>query len=240
MAINHPTNVLDLMDSETKRASERASGAFVPTFLRLTDGQKARISPLFNLTQCVVMAVHNQYNAADPKQSINAICGLEVGNECLHCEAVPNNKKLSAGTVFFLPVYVSTLEQKNDAGIYVPVTYEKDGQTCEVNGLRILELKAFGTVSIIMQTLRGLYADDDRHDIRQYGLIVERIGSGQKTNYTVLPKGPRAMPDVAKALIPTPEKVREMVLAALPPATVISSAPAATSSSKVSEKDNDF
>lgn len=219
MATN-TSDVLSMMDEETRRASERRAGNFVPTFLRLNDGQKARIRPLFNLSQCLVLDMHNKYSQADPKQSINAVCGKEVSDSCLYCEAMVNDRKLTAGKVFFLPVYVSTLEQKNDGGQWVPVTYEKDGQAQEVSGLRLLELKAYGTMSIVMQTLRGLYSDDEKHDIRQYGLIVERIGFGQSTKHTILPKGPGAMPEAAKALIPTLDKVKEMVLSAMPPAGV--------------------
>jgi len=236
------TDVLAMMDSETRRASERATGNFTPTFLRLNDGQKAKIRPLFNLSQCVVLAMHSKFNQVDPKQSVNAVCGTENGGECLHCDAAKaGDKKLNASTVFFLPVYVSTVEQKNESGIWVPVTYQKDGTDFEVSGLRILELKAFGTIGTVLQFLRSLYQEDKEHDIRQYGLIVERIGAGQSTKYTILPKGPTPMPDVAKALVPTQDAVRQMVMTACPPAgTTVVPAAVATSSSKVSERDNDF
>lgn len=236
------TDVLAAMDSETKRASERASGNFTLTFLRLNDGQKAKIRPLFNLSQCVVLAMHSKFNQADPKQSVNAVCGTENGGECLHCDAAKaGDKKLVANTVFFLPVYVSVIEAKNESGIWTPVTYQRGGVDMEVNGLRILELKAFGTIGTVLQFLRSLYSEDKEHDIRQYGLIMERVGAGQPTKYTILPKGPTPMPEPAKIFIPTQEAVRQMILSACPPAgtTVVSSAPAATSS-QVSEKDNDF
>jgi hypothetical protein len=110
--------------------------------------------------------------------------------------------------------------------------------------LRILELKAFGTINTVFQCIRSLYAEDDNHDIRQYGLIVERVGAGQKTEYTILPKGPGAMPEAARQLIPTQEAIRSMILAACPPAgtTIVSATPSSTPSSngKVSDADNDF
>ncbi len=237
--------VLAAMDEEEKRASERPTGTFVPTFLRLKDKQKARVRPLFNLSQSIVLATHNKYNNADPKQSINAVCAQELGADCPHCTAAANDKKLTAGNVFYLPVYVSSVEQKNDNGTWIPVTYKKDDLEEPVAGLRILELKTFGSINQVYTSIRNLFKEDDNHDIRQYGLIIERSdvkrGDNQPPNpiYTILPKGPSAMSDAGKALVPTPEKVREMILAALPPAgvTVVPSSP---KSSAVSERDNDF
>lgn len=232
--------VLAAMDEEEKRASERPQGTFVPTFLRIKDKQKARIRPLFNLSQSIVLSTHNKYNQADPKQSINAICAQELGADCPHCAAAANDKKLTAGTVFYLPVYVSSLEQKNDSGTWIPVTYKKDDLEEPVAGLRILELKTFGSINQVYTSIRNLFKEDDNHDIRQYGLIIERSDTNPKNpTYTTLPKGPSAMPENAKSLVPTPEKVREMILQALPPAgvTAVSSSP---KSSQVSERDNDF
>jgi len=137
------------------------------------------------------------------------------------------------------------LEEKGDDNVWKHVTYKKEDSTeVEVNGLRILELKAFGTINTVFQCIRSLYAEDDNHDIRQYGLIVERVGAGQKTEYTILPKGPSQMPDAAKALIPTQEAVRSMILAACPPAgtAIISSTPSSStpSNGKVKAEDDDF
>ena len=200
-------DVLSMMDDETKKASERASGSFIPTFLRLGAGQKARIRPLFKLDQCVVLAMHSKFNQSNPADSINAVCSTEVGGECPYCEAAKNGEKgLGATTVFMLPVYVSVIEQRGEGDIWTPVTYKKDDKEIEVSGLRILELKAFGTVATIMQTVRGLHKEDEEHDIRRYGLIIERIGAGQQTKYAILPKGPSAMPEAAKNLIPTDRK----------------------------------
>jgi hypothetical protein len=240
------TDVLAMMDSELKRAKEAAkSGSFVPTFLRLNDGQKARIRPLFNLTECVVLPMHNKFNKSNPKESINAVCGLEVGDDCPYCEAVASDKALSASTVFMLPVYVSVIEQQDSqTGLWSPVTYKKDDKEVEVSGLRILELKSFGAVSSIFETIRDLYREDDKHDIRQYGLIIQRVGAFQQTSYTILPKGPSQMPDAAKALIPSSDDVKKMVLAACPPAGTSSSSSSSSSvtstNGKVSERDNDF
>lgn len=229
MAITNPTDVLSLMDAESKRASEpRKSSA--PTFLRLNDRQKARIRPLFNLSQVLALSMHSKFNTASPKDSVNAVCASEVGGDCLYCAAAKDDRKLSAGVSFFLPVYLSTLEEKGDDGKWSIVTFKKDadGVDKEVSGLRILELKAFGTINTVFQAIRSLYAEDDQHDIRLYGLVVERVGAGQKTEYTILPKGPAQMPEVARQLIPTPDAVRSMILSACPPAGTAASTPPPT------------
>jgi hypothetical protein len=232
------SDVLSLMDEEEKKAAERPSGQFVPTFLRLKDKQKARVRPLFNLDGCVVLPMHNKYNKAAPKDSINAVCSSEIGLPCPHCQAAKDgDKQLTATTTFMLPVYVAQLEEKNADGKWVPVTY-KDSNDSDVlvSGLRIIELKAFGTINALLQSLRGLYREDDKHDIRQYGLVIERIGGDQQTKYTLLPKGPSPIPDDAKKLVPTQETVRQMVMAACPPA----GAPSVTAEPPAKEKAADI
>lgn len=221
-------DVLSLMDAESKRASEPRKSS-TPTFLRLNDRQKARIRPLFNLSQVLALSMHSKFNTASPKDSVNAVCASEVGGDCLYCAAAKDDRKLSAGVSFFLPVYLSTLEEKGDDGKWSIVTFKKDDGTEQaVSGLRILELKAFGTINTVFQAIRSLYAEDDQHDIRLYGLVVERVGAGQKTEYTILPKGPSQMPDAAKALIPTADTVRSMILSACPPAGTAASTPPST------------
>jgi hypothetical protein len=212
-------DVLAMMDEEEKKAAERPSGQFVPTFLRLKDKQKARVRPLFNLDGCVVLPMHNKFNKSNPKDSINAVCSSEIGLPCPHCQvAKDGDKALTATTTFMLPVYVAQLEEKNADGKWVPVTYkDSNDNDVFVSGLRIIELKRFGTINALLQSLRGLYREDEKHDIRQYGLVIERIGGNQNTTYTTLPKGPSAMPDDAKKLIPTQETVRQMVMVACLP-----------------------
>ena len=238
--------VMARMDAAEKMAAERAAnaknGTFVPTFIRLSDGQRMKIRPLVNLYQSAVLQTHKKYLKAENKY-LNAVCSVEIEKECPHCAAAKNNKdrELEAAETFMLPVYVNVLEKKNDSGVWVPVTYQKDGVDFEVSGLRVLELKSFGSINQVFKFLRDLYREDASHDIRQYGLIVERSDVNPKNpTYTILPKGPTPMPDVAKSFIPTQDAVRQMVMQACPPAGTTVVTAAVATSSQVSAKDNDF
>lgn len=209
-------SVLDIMEEETQRATQK-TGAFKPTFLLLKDGQKAMIRPLFNLDGVVVMRMHNKYNQGDVKQSINAVCAAEMGQSCVYCADAENDKKLRSAVSFLLPVWVHRIAQKDETGKWADLTYQdQDGKQQPVYGLRVLELKAFGTISAVFQTLRSLHTEDEQHDVTRMDLIIERKGAGQQTSYVVLPKAPSSMHPLAKDARPTVDTVREMVLAACP------------------------
>ncbi len=103
-------SVLDIMDEQIQRAKEvsASGGTYKPIFFRLTPSSKKGISPnqeavirpLFDLDQVVVMAMHRQYNEAEPTRSINAVCARELGQKCKYCELAMTDKKMAASLVF--------------------------------------------------------------------------------------------------------------------------------------------
>jgi hypothetical protein len=210
-------SVLELMDEQIKKAKESpAGGSYKPTFLLLKNGHKALIRPLFNLDAVVVMSMHNKFNQAEPKQSINATCARELDKKCKYCDQVASDKKLAAGVSFMLPVFVYGITD----GEGKPVTYkDADGQEVAVSGIRILELKSFGAISTVLSWLREYFAecrkDDETYSLTSQDFSITRVGEGQKTDYTVLAKAPKPFTRNVSAI--TAERVRERVIEACPP-----------------------
>ncbi len=214
-------DILSEMEAEQKRAASAPKGAFRPIFLNndLKDGVKALIRPLWNLDAALLLPTHHFFNQADPKQSVNAICGRTFGSECLNCDAAQNNKKLTAGKSFFLPVWLYAEQKQGGDGKWAVVTYkDQDGAEHAVGGLRILELQAFGRIADVLQALKTYYQEEDDHSIMVCDFIIEVHGEGTSKKITTMPKAPKLMAPEVRSAIPTRDAVQEMILSVWPPA----------------------
>lgn len=210
-------DVLAAINQELTRASlPKASGK--PTFLFLKEGQKALLRPLYNLNQALVIKKHNKWSE-NADYRVNAICAGEVNKSCFHCERAKDDKKLSANITFYLPVYVYSVTDTKTGN---QITYKEkteDGKEVEkpVTGIRVLELTSFGTIGAVLKFFNSFYKDDESHTIIGRDFTIEQVGSGQKKSFVCIPKDPKPMSQQMKALIPTPERLRERILEALPP-----------------------
>jgi hypothetical protein len=216
---------LALIDRATERANTpRASKK--PVFLFLSEGQKALIRPVVNLSQAPVMAVHNKWSDK-PEYRVNVICAAEIGKPCDHCDSakVLEDKKLQASDVFFVPVYVySVIEVKTGK----KVTYkERDEHDREVEkpigGFRVLELPLFGKAFSILQALRAYVRDEESHDIRACDFSIEQMGSGKTKNFIITPKAPKTVDPRITQACPAVERFVEAILSARPPLVATSS-----------------
>jgi hypothetical protein len=212
-------DVLTLIDNATERANAPKASR-KPVFLFLSEGQKALVRPLFNLTDAIVMPKHNKWSE-NKEYRVNAICGVEIGKECQHCESAKTlaDKKLNASQVIFLPVYVY---QVVEAKTGVKVTYvEKDdaGNETEkpISGFRVLELPLFGKAFNILQAFRSYMRDEDEHDIRVCDFVIEQNGAGQNKNFVVIPKAPKPVNPKITDHCPDITKFHEAILGACPP-----------------------
>jgi hypothetical protein len=217
-------NVLDLIESELARASApRASKK--PVFLFLKDGEKATVRPLYNLPEMIVLAKHNKWSE-QPSARVNAICAKEIGESCWHCEksGASSDRKMQASNYFYLPVYVySVIDTKTGKQI----TYKEktdDGEVEKaVNGIRILELTSFGTISAVLTSFKNIYKDADYgNSILNNDFTIEQDGAGQQKKFTVIPKPAKPLDPRLKAATPTPDRIKELILAACPPLTGVS------------------
>lgn len=209
-------NALDLIDAELSRASQpRASRR--PVFLFFREGHKALVRPLVNLDQVLVLSKHSKWSS-DPNQKVDAVCASEIGESCWYCNAAKEEKKLRANVYFFLPVWVYAVK---DVHTGQSVTYkDEDGQEKPIEGMRVLELSSFGTISSVLKFFRSFYQDEDSgHTITGNDFTLEQSGEGTKKSYIVMAKAQKPMrADIAQA-IPTFDELRTLVLAARPPLT---------------------
>lgn len=179
-------SVLDMMDEAIQESATKATGGFKPTFLTLKDKQKAILRPLFNLDQAIPLMMHNKFNKSNPKDSINAVCAQEIGKPCALCGLAAEDKQLRPALSLMLPVYVYRIGTKQPDGSWADVTYKNaEDQDVRVQGLRILELKQYGTITAVYQTLRTYYRDYPSHDIGECDFSIERVGAMQNTSYAL-------------------------------------------------------
>jgi hypothetical protein len=186
-------NVLDLIESELARASQpRASKK--PVFLFLKDGEKATVRPLYNLPEMIVLAKHNRWSE-QPQARVNAICAKETGESCWHCEkAADGDKKIQASNYFYLPIYVYSVFDKSGKQVTYKEKTEDDEVEKPVQGIRILELTSFGTISTVLISLKGYYKDADYgNSITNNDYTIEQAGAGQTKKFTVIPKPAKPM-----------------------------------------------
>ena len=224
-------SVLDIMDEQIQRAKEvsASGGTYKPIFFRLTPSSKKGISPnqeavirpLFDLDQVVVMAMHRQYNEAEPTRSINAVCARELGQKCKYCELAMTDKKMAASVSFMLPVFVYQIVDQGDdlKGSRVLTYTDADGKEVQISGIRILELQAFGKIGDVLDWLRN-YARDERKEDASYILtsqdfVIARKGAKQTLSYSIRARKPKPFEIETRPL--TEARVRERVIEACPP-----------------------
>lgn len=220
-------DVVAMMDEQEAKAAERENQpkrSYKPTFLRLSDKQKCMFRPLNNLDGAAVMEMHNKFNKADPKLSIDAVCAAENGDPCQHCiDAAAGDKKLKADRLFLLPVYVYKIWYTKrgvtnkgvafQAGEVLMETDENDNEK-PVSGIRLLKLSfERGTLVPVAQSLKGRYKEGD--DLRRRDFTLERFGADQTTYYVLDAKDPSTF---EKKLAPvTVDRIRERAFEACPP-----------------------
>ncbi|HEX9502850.1 MAG TPA: hypothetical protein VF974_00825 [Patescibacteria group bacterium] len=220
----------EAFDRATERAEKAAeaakaakAGGKKPLFLWLKPGHKALIRPLCpRLSGGVKLMKHNQWNK-DRDLNISSICAceLEPAKPCLYCEMAKENKKLTAGEWFFLPVYVyQVTDSKNNI-----VTYEEkqeDGSKVEkeVKGVvRLLELTPFGRVGPLFHYFRKFPNDPDNCLLNECDFTIEQIGEGSEKNFQPIHKNAKPMHDRIKAISAqvTEQSMYERIIAFCPP-----------------------
>ncbi len=224
-------NALDLIDQELARASTPKPSGKKPLFLFFKDGHKAVIRPLFDLKDAVVLKKHNKYND-DPTQRVNAICASEIGKPCVYCQQAELDKKLAANQCFYLPVHVyGVVDQyaKDENGKISPakITYkerDEDGNETikPVQGIRLLELKAFGAEGKILKSIREFMREDGNPGITELDFTLTQVGANQKKDYVLMPKGmPKPMADQLREVLKQDafkyENIRQRIIDAVPP-----------------------
>lgn len=218
-------SVTELMKRADEKAANPSSGAYKPTFLLLKEGQKALIRPLYNLigeqADACVMAMHNKFNVADPKQSINSVCAQEIDKACELCRlAEAGDKQLRPSWSIMLPVYLYRQEELKD-GSWEKLTYtDSSGVEQRVCGVRVLELKDFGKIYDVLKFLRSHLRDEKPHDITTCDFSIEQSGSGKQKSFIVKALGAKDMNPKIREHIPSPEQVRQMVIEACKPRVV--------------------
>ena len=215
-------DALDLIDEQLVKAATPRSANRKPVFLFLKEGHKAVIRPLFDLRSAVVLKKHNKWSD-DPTQRVNAICAKEDGKPCVYCQEAENDKKLTAQYCFYLPVHVYGVI---DQGTGQKVTFKsKDENGNEVDqpvqGFRLIELVAFGTIGKVLKSFREFMKDEDNCKITECDFNLSQVGSGQKKDFVLMPKAPKALPEQLKAMLATvnSDNIRQRVLEALPPSS---------------------
>lgn len=221
-------NALDLMDEQLqKAAAPKTSGK--PIFLFLKPDEKFLIRPLFDLKDSVVLMKHNLWSE-DPAKRVNAICAQEENNACLYCQQASENKKLTAKIHFYLPVFVyKGINQKTQKEITYEETQEDGSKvTRAIQGIRLLELAAFGTVGDILKWFREFVRDSENCKITECDFSLSQSGEGTSKSFVLMSKAQRPMADQIAKIASTinMDNVKARVLEARAPYIVTDSHPA--------------
>lgn len=209
-----------------KKAEEAAkaakSASKKPLFLWLKPGQKATIRPLVGrLSGGVKLMKHDLWNK-DRDISISNICAceLEPAKPCLLCETAKDNKKVTAGEWFFLPIYVYQVVDEDGK----TVTYEEkqengDKLTKEVKGVRLLELTASGRKAPLLKYFKDFPKDPENGLLNERDFTIEQIGEGTSKNFMPDKKNPKPMHESLKkvAATVTEPEMYERIIAFCPP-----------------------
>jgi hypothetical protein len=213
-------NALDLIDQQLSEAAKPRTSNKKPVFLFLKEGHKAVIRPLFDLHNAVVLKKHNKWSD-DPNERVNAICASEEGKPCVYCQHAEHDKKLTANLCFYLPVHVyGVLDQYSGQKVTFKSKDESGSETEQpVQGIRLLELAAFGTIGKVLKSFREFMRDEDNCKITECDFSLTQVGSGQKKDFVLMPKAPKAMPEQLRNILTTisADNIRQRVLEALPP-----------------------
>lgn len=219
---------IDRAIERAKKAADDAkaakSGGKKPLFLWLKPGHKATIRPLCaRLSGGVKLMKHDLWNK-DRDVSISNICACELkpAKPCLLCEMARDNKKVTAGEWFFLPVYVYQVVDEDGK----VVTYEEkqeDGSKVEkeVKGVRLLELTAFGRKAPLLKYFKDFPKDPENGLLNERDFTVEQIGEGTSKNFQPDKKNPKPMHESLKkvATTVTEQEMYERIIAFCPPKT---------------------
>lgn len=213
-------NTLDLMDEELQRASAPKTSN-KPLFLFLKEGHKAVIRPLFDLKDAIVLKKHNRWSE-NANHRVNAVCASENEKPCAYCQQMADDKSYTPKLHFYLPVYVlGVVDDKGEK-----ITYEEKGENGEkatkpVQGIRLLEMSASGTIGQVLKAFREFMKEEDNPPITGCDFTLTQSGSGTKKTYVLMPKMPKAMPDQFKKMLQDDkfksENIRTKILEALPP-----------------------
>jgi hypothetical protein len=217
---------IDRAIERAKKAADDAkaakSGGRKPLFLWLKPGHKATVRPLCaRLSGGVKLMKHDLWNK-DRDVSISNICACELdpAKPCMLCEHARDNKKVTAGEWFFLPVYVYQVVDEDGK----VVTYEEkqeDGSKVEkkVEGVRLLELTAFGRKAPLLKYFKDFPKDPENGLLNERDFTIEQIGEGTGKNFQPDKKNPKPMHESLKkvAATVTEQAMYERIIAFCPP-----------------------
>lgn len=182
------------------RAQSQSGDSSSPFFFVKTD-EKALVRILRNHDQMVVIRGHRKFDEITRRYMHN-VCAKEFDLPCQLCLDAAGDWKLKAQDFFYQVVYC---HKKVDA----------DGQAREVAQLLYLEMPAYDGV---LAGLDALYwaEDEGSRDITQCDYVISKIGTGNKSKYSVVARknAPMALP--ADLMLPTDEKIRSDVELARP------------------------
>ncbi|HEY5003438.1 MAG TPA: hypothetical protein VII61_09820 [Ktedonobacteraceae bacterium] len=216
-------------DAEKARAAAKdGSKAFVGnSIVLLAEGQRALVRPVYNMSESIVIPMHDKYKNTDVSLSsrtyqgatqaapISSMCATHIGKPCLFC-AQPKEAKLEARMECFVPVYLYGIKDSQDN----TVTFtDPDGNAKAVKGFRMYRLKAG---SAILNQLMAIYRDQDYDkDVTGCDFLIERKGSGLDTTYSCTPKPPKAMNANLKAAIPALDVFKNILLEIYEPRVLV-------------------
>jgi hypothetical protein len=85
--------------------------------------------------------------------------------------------------------------------------------------MRLLELSAYGTVGKILKSFREFMREDDSPIVTELDFTLTQVGSGQKKDFVLMPKMPKAMPDHVKEIATALDlsEIRARILESCPP-----------------------
>jgi hypothetical protein len=215
---------------QAERAANKTSGASKqPLILYFYDGLQVHFRPLYDLNGCIVAMKHAKWTG-DVSTKIDAICAKEIDQPCELCERAKTDRDLLPKESWFLPVYVHQVVRTKDAktgkSLDAPevVTYEDNGETKPVRGIRLIEFQLFGAIYDSYKYFRDFmrYPDENgKMTDRDFKITQDGKGKGQKSFLTDK-KDPKSRPDIAK-ITPTLERVFERLIEARPPVTTAES-----------------
>lgn len=185
--------------AEAKLARE---GSKKPLFLWLKPGHKALVRPLVSrLSSGPRLMKHNLWNR-DRDLNVNSVCACEMepAQTCLYCEMAKDNKKLTAGEWFYLPVYVYHVVDEDGSVItYEEMQEDKSKVSKEVKGFRLIELTPFGRVAPLLKYFRNFPKDPDNCLLNECDFSIEQVGEGSSKVFMPMHKNPKPMHEKIKA-----------------------------------------
>ncbi len=224
--------MIEMMQANAEKARAAAKDgtrAFVGnSIVLLAEGQRALVRPVYNMSEAVVIPMHDKYKNTDTSLSsredktrgivpapISAMCAVHQGKACLFC-AQPKEAKLEARHECFVPVYLYGIKDVQDNAVMYT---DPDGNEKPVKGFRMLRLKQGST---ILAQLMSVYKDQDyEKNVTGCDFLIERKGSGLDTTYSCTPKPPKPMNANLKAAIPAREKFEEILAEIYEPKIVV-------------------